>query len=260
MLRRALTALAMLLAAASAAGCAALPLGSSADAAEALSVLRQADEASKNVQSMTFYMTMKGDAASRSFTIDMFGGGYVKGERAGDMAFRMATNDPASPLGDFQVVVRDGIGYAAFGGSWHRLRALAFNPDQIRQLESQLGALDIVKHVKDVKVESDTFFLGEPVTKISATIDARQLLTSLFGQLGSALGQSGSSTFQVPDEVVNGLGDVRVAIYVSDRTKLFRAVHEDFSMTLQGQTAHFALDMSVVGINEPVDIPTPAVA
>jgi hypothetical protein len=262
MIRRALIATVALLAAVTASGCAALPIGSSGEAADAASILQRADEASKNIDSLSFFMTMKGDVASQNFTILVHGGAYVKGDQAGDIAMRMTMLGAGLPSGsgDMQVVVRNGVGYLELGGTWQRIPGLTLSPDQLSQSQDALGALAIVKYVKDVHVESNTLFLGEPVTKIAAKIDAKNLLKSMLGDLNDSLGQAGAGSASQFDDVLNGLGDVRVVIYVSDTTNLVRAVHEDLDMKVDGQTAHMDLDMSVVGVNEPVDVPTPAVA
>jgi len=253
MLRRSLIAAVSVVLALTAAGCAGLPIGSSGDAAEAVSILQRAEDASNKLDSMSFFMTMNMDAGGQTFAATMHGGGYLKGDQAGDMAFQMNMSGAGVPSTDAQFVLRGGQMYFELGGSWQRLPG-TLNLDQLQS--QQLGALDIVKYVKDVHVEEHTSFLGEPVTKIAATIDGKQLLNSVLGQMNSSLGTSGG--LQIPNTAFD-VGDVRVVIYVSETTQLMRALHEDMTVTVQGQKAHIVLDMSVVGVNQPVDIPAPTV-
>ena len=252
MLRRSLIAAVSVVLALTAAGCAGLPIGSSGDAAEAVSILQRAEDASNKLDSMSFFMTMNMDAAGQTFSATMHGGAYLKGDQAGNMALQMNMNGPGLPNTDAQVVLRDGQLYLETGGSWQRYPG-ALNLDQFQA--KQLSGLDIAKYVKDVHVEDHTQFVGEPVTKIAATIDGKQLLSQVLGQVSNSLGQSG---VQLPSDSFD-IGDVRIVIYVSETTQLVRAVHEDMTITVQGQKAHMALDLSVVGVNQPVDIPAPAV-
>jgi len=257
MLRRVLIATVVLALALGASGCAGLPLNSSGDAAEAAALLKDAQEASSNLNSVGFFMTMNVDAAGQNFTMTMHGGAYLKGDQAGDMALQMALNGAGVPANAMQMVLRDDRIYFELNGTWHQLPG-KLDLDQLEQADSQIGGLDLVNYVKDVHVESHTTFLGEPVTKIAATISGQDLLKAALGQINSSLGQAGDgSALQIPAGTFD-VGDVRIVLYISDETHLMRAAHEDLTITVQGQKAHIVLDMSVVDVNQPVDIPNPS--
>ena len=53
---------------------------------------------------------------------------------------------------------------------------------------------------------------------------------------------------------------MRAAIYVSDVTNLVRASHMEFAIEVEGQKATFDVDLSIDSVNEPIEIPEPAVA
>lgn len=238
-----------------AAGCAAGP-----DGPEAQRLLQEATEAQEQIESLTFTMNMVAEAQGQSFTMKMDGGGYLKGEREGDIVMRGSMAMPDFPGMSFQVVSLDGRFYVNFDGTWQEVPGGASN-EQAAQLEAQLAGFDFTKYVKNVKVEKGTVFLGEPVTKIVGTIDTQGLLGGIFGQLGAAtqgLG-GGLGAFTPPEEALRALGDVRVVLYISDTTHLVKAMRMEFTVDVEGETGTFTVDYALRSVNEPVEIPKPAV-
>lgn len=262
MFRRLVTLLAALALLVSAAGCAALAEGG--DAAEAASILERATKAQESIESLTFAMTMTGEAAGQSFSMQVDGGGYVKGEHEGDMVMRMSMTGGGIPAMRFQMVSLDDRAYMNLDGTWQEIPGGLAGAGGLsdEQLEEQLKGFDISRYVSDVEVEKDTTFLGEPVTKIVGTIAIEDLMSGVFGQLGSTSGGLGglggfSDPSQLLDEV--DIEDVRAVIYVSNVTNLVRAAHMEFAMEVEGEKATFDIDMSIDSVNEPVEIPEPAV-
>ena len=241
MARRLLILLASLLLAAGAAGCAAVE----GDAQEALEILERAEQAQQDVESMTFGMRMRGEAAGQTFTIRVDGGGYVKGEDAGDLEMRMIMEGPGIPPTTMQMVALDGELYANLDGTWQEipggLATMGIDAGDASALEEQFAGMQIAHYVRNVEVESGTSFLGEPVTKIVGTIATEDLLSAVMGGISSAggIGASGLGAGLDPSQLLQGvdLDDIRAVLYVSDFTSLIRAA-----------------------VNEPVDIPQPAVA
>ncbi|MCI0636704.1 MAG: hypothetical protein L0206_22720, partial [Actinobacteria bacterium] len=122
------------------------------------------------------------------------------------------------------------------------------------QLESQLAAFDLTQHVRDVSIDDTTVFLGEPVTKIVGVIDTAGLMNALSGQLGGLSDFGGAG---LPTDFIDGLGDTRIVVYISDETHYVRAAHMSFSLEQQGQTMTMDIDYSLQGVNEPIEIPEP---
>jgi len=235
------------------AGCAAGQEG-----AEAEELLRQANEAQAEVGSMTFSMNVVGAAAGESFTMQMNGGAYLKGEKQGDMVVHASMTAPNSPAMSFQLVSRNGAMYVQANGTWQKLPA-GMAEAQTEQLEQQLAGFDVTKYVTDVAVEEGTTFLGEPVTKIGGTIDTKGLLDDLFGQLGAA-GVPGGLGATPTQQALDALGPVRAVLYISDVTHLVKAVRLSFEVEAEGQTGTFEVNYALRSVNEPVEIPKPAVA
>jgi hypothetical protein len=262
MTRRLLTFAAFLALAVGAGGCAA----AGGDAGEALEILERAEQAEANVESITFGMNMKGEAAGQSFTMRVDGAGYVRGENEGDMVMTMAIEGPGVPPTTMQMVALDERLYANLGGSWQEIPgglAGAPNAGDATALEQQFAGLDIAEYVEDVRVERGTTFLGEPVTKIVGTIATEDLMRSVLGQLGSAGGGApGLAGLASAEQLLDGVNvdDIRAVLYVSDVTDLVRAAHMEFAIDAAGQSMTFDIDMSIRSVNEPVEIPQPALA
>jgi hypothetical protein len=260
MLRRLVTLLAAFALLASVGGCAALDEG--ADGLEAASILDRATKAQESIESMSFAMTMKGEAAGQTFSMQVDGGGYVKGEREGDMVVRASMAGAGLPAMKFQMVSLDGRGFMNQGGEWQEIPGFATDDATQAQLEQQLQGFDFAEYVSDIEVEKGTTFLGEPVTKIVGTIAIEDLMGGVFDQLGSSTGSLGglgglSDPSQLFSQV--DMDDVRVAIYVSDVTNLVRAAHMEFAMEVEGQKATFDVDFSIDSVNEEIEIPEPAI-
>ena len=191
--------------------------------------------------------------------MQMSGGGYLKGEKEGDMVVRAAMAVPNMPATIQASSLRKGATYASiWNGTWQKIPG-GMGETQTEQLEQQLAGFDFTKYVTDVAVEEGTTFLGEPVTKIDGTIDTKGLIGGLFGQLGATGGQNGVG-ITPPQEALDALGPVRAVLYISDVTHLVKAVRLAFDVDFQGETGTFEVNYALRSVNEPVDIPKPAVA
>lgn len=240
------------------AGCAA-----GKDGAEAQELLQKATEAQEQIESMTFSINIVGEAAGEAFTMQMSGGGYLKGEQQGDMVVRASLTAPSLPATTLQLISREGTLYMNFDGSWQQIPggASGAQAEQLeQQLTEQLSGFDFAKYVTNVSVEKGTTFLGEPVTKVVGTIDTQGLLGGIFDQLGSAAGGlTGGLGVAPPQDALDGLGDIRAVLYVSDSSNLVRAARMDFAVDAEGETASFEVNYALRSVNEPVEIPKPAV-
>lgn len=247
-MRRVLLAIVALAIALAGAGCATV------DGQRAGEVLQQAEAAQAELESMTFRMRMTGEMAGQTFTMTMDGGGYLKGEQAGDMVMQGVLSGEGIPATSYSMIMRNNRAYASFGGVWSEVPVPA-GIEADSQLESQLAAFDFTKYVSDVSIDDTTVFLGEPVTKIVGVIDTEGFLSALSGQLGglSSLGTG------IPEGITDGFGDTRIVVYISDETHYVRAAHMSFSLEEQGQTMTMDLDYSLQGVNEPIEIPEPDV-
>jgi hypothetical protein len=253
MMRRTLTLLAMVGLLASA-GCAAGP-----DGPEAKRILDQVTEASKNVESMSYSMKISGEAAGQTFSMTIDGAGYTTGEDAGDMVMNMAVEAPGVPLMQTSILARDGQLFVNAGGTWESVPG-GLTAEQLGELEGQLDGLDFASFVRDVKVEKDLIFLGEPVTKVAGTLDVVAMMGSVAGQIGDTSGLGSlTSGLAGAEQTLGALSDARAVLYVSDITHLVKAMHVEFEIEEQGQTGTFAIDYALRSVDEPVTLPEPAI-
>lgn len=210
---------------------------------------------------MTFAVRIWAEKDGQGISMTLEGGGYLEGERADDMVMTGTMELAGAGSQTFGFVQREGRAYVSVNGLWQELPPAALGPEQGARLEDELAGLDFTRFVTDVQVTSGATFLGEPVTKIVGTIDTQGLLGGIFGQLGAAtqgLG-GGLGAFTPPEEALRALGDVRVVLYISDTTHLVKAMRMEFTVDVEGETGTFTVDYALRSVNEPVEIPKPAV-
>jgi hypothetical protein len=272
MMRRILTLLVAGALAAGAAGCAGLP-GSGDDSAEAASLLQQASTAMNDLKTAAFTLQVTGTAEGQTFGFTMNGRANLKGENQGDFELHGSMNLPMMPATNFDIVAVDGslwmrmpgqgwqqapagLGGAALGQQLGQQLGGEGQSELQKQIQQKLANLDLTKFIKDVHVDKQTVFLGEPVTKISGTLDTRGLLSSVLGQLGPTSSELGGGISA--DQVLGALGDTHASLYISDTLHYLRAAHASLEIHAQGQKATIDLDFSIHDVNEPVEIKSPA--
>ncbi|MCC6224015.1 MAG: hypothetical protein IT201_11070 [Thermoleophilia bacterium] len=256
MIRRALSAIVAAALALTAAGCASLPIvGEEDTSAEALALLERAGAAMDEVESMAFTVRIAGDMDGQRLALHLAGGGYLTGERAGEMTFTLSADAPGLglPATAIRAVIAGDRVAIDTGSGWEVMPVGTVTPGQLELLESGFGQLDLARYLSDLAVERSTTFLGEPVTKIGATVGLRDLLGELLGQAGDSLGALGIPG--LPEDALDALGDLRVVVYVSDTTGLVKAVHESLELAQDGHTLALDVDLVVDAVNAPVEIP-----
>jgi hypothetical protein len=176
-----------------------------------------------------------------SFTFTMTGAGRQSGTPAAVVTMN-AEGIPGFPM---SVVTRGDVVWTKMGGGgWVRTTAPA---GQVSGLEQ----FDFTPYVKDVDVEDGQQVAGEPAVKISGELDTSAMVQGMLGQFGPLLGGGDMS------QVLDGLGDTRVVIYVSERTRLPLHTLVDMTIEAGGQTADMHLDFTITGVDQPVKIPQP---
>jgi hypothetical protein len=223
-----------------AAAVAVAPACSGADAQEAQQLLAQSDAALANVESATFTarMTMTGGPAD--LTLTMTGGGYAKGKRSGD--FYLLGTAENFPFRDLVMVKRSGRVSMSINGS-----VVGQVPLPSTGEDNPLHVVDISPYVKDVRVEHGKLIDGEPMTKLSGTIDTAALV---HGALGDLTGAGGNGL-----DLSNALGDTRVVLYLSDATHLPMRGLVDVAMKVSGQKIEMHLDFAYTSYNEKLEFP-----
>ena len=92
---------------------------------------------------------------------------------------------------------------------------------------------------------------GEPTVKLTGVLDTSAMVEGMLGQFGPLVGGGDMS------QMLDGLGDTRVVLYVSERSHLPLHTLVDMTIEAGGQSAVMHLDFTITGVNEPVKIPQP---
>src|SRR5215211_925474 len=168
-MRRALaTALACLAVSVVASGC----VGPEGRRAEAL--LEQAAAAQEHVVSESFVLRAGADFDGRAATIEMQGGGYLKGARAGDFYATM-NGSGVSELGALDMAMSrtgDAVTVRAAG------RTVPMSaPAAEKEYGSPTDLLDLARYVKSVSVGEGSLE-GRPADRIVGTLDTQAMLES----------------------------------------------------------------------------------
>jgi hypothetical protein len=215
---------------------------SGADAGRAQLLLRQAQDAQKSVSSESFNAHLTVAANGQNVEIALSGGGYLKGNRAGDMIMDVKVSAPiALPYDTIRVAKVGRSAWMEMNGKRTDLPASAGTTTR----SATLGALDFTRYVKNVKVQGGQLLGGKPVTKIVGILDTTSLLKGI-AKLGSIAGGS-----PVPN-VEGKVGDTRVVIFVDDATHLLVAALADLAFKGATGDVKLHLDLAISSVDRPV--------
>jgi hypothetical protein len=211
---------------------------SGADATEAQALLAQSDASFAQVRSATFtaHLTMTGGPQELAMT--MTGGGYVRGKRAGD--FYLIATAENLPFGELAVTSKSGRVSMTLDGS-----PIASVPAPPAQDQNPLAVAEFSQYVKDVNVEHGKLIGGQPMAKISGTLDTAGLAKGLLGDV------AGGSGLDLSDS----LDDTRVVLYLSETTQLPLRCLIDMGLDVAGQKVEMHLDFAYTSYNERVEFP-----
>jgi hypothetical protein len=200
---------------------------SGAAATEAQGLLAQSDAAFAKVKSTTFLARLT-----------MTGGGYVRGKRAGD--FYVVATAENLPFGELAVTSKSGHVSMTLDGS-----PIASVPAPSTQDQNPLAVAEFSKYVKDVKVEHGKLIGGQPMAKISGTIDTAGLA---HGLLGDVAGGSGL-------DLADSLDDTHVVLYISEATQLPMRCLIDMGLDVADQKVELYLDFAYTSYNKRIEFP-----
>ena len=235
-MRRALAALLLLATAALLAGCA------GPDGVKAETLLAQADAAQKALGSEQFSMRMDMSVDNESVTMQMAGGGYLKGAQAGDVYMVLNGQGPDGKPIDASVVKRGDLVTVTADGQTQTMSAAQAEQQFGGRLQSLAnGGFDFARYVKSVKVTDATLPNGDPADQIVGILDTQGAANSL-GQ-GLGLGSLGH------------LDDTRAVLTISRKTHLVTTALIDMSMELLGKKMTISLTYGLTGANVPITFP-----
>jgi hypothetical protein len=212
-----------------------------ADGQRAQELLTQSNQAMAQVDTFRFAGRMTMEMPTGSFTFTMTGAGRQTGTPAAIVTMN-ADGVPGFPI---SVVTRGDVVWTKMaGGAWVRSTAPAGQATGLDQF-------DFTPYVKDVDVEDGQQVAGEPAVKLTGVLDTSAMVEGMLGQFGPLLGGGDMS------QVLDGLGDTRVVLYVSERNYLPLHTLVDMTIEAGGQSADMHLDFTITGVNQPVKIPQP---
>ena len=224
---------------------------SGADALQAEQLLQAANRAQSSISSETFSAHLSIEAKGQQMSLVLSGGGYAKGPRAGDMVMEMKISAPslgaALPFDSIEIAKVGSSAWMTMGGKRVDLPAGSI-ASATGGNSDPLGAFDITKYVKDVRVDGGQILDGKSVTKITGVLDTASLVQRL-ASLGGASAAAGLPSLD------GHVSDTRVVVYVDDQTHLLVAALADFSLHAGGETVTMHLDVAVTGVNQPVALP-----
>ncbi len=102
---------------------------------------------------------------------------------------------------------------------------------------------DVLPYVKDVDVTEGLSVDGEPAIRIAGILDAESFRAGF--------------TSALPGGVEASFSDTRVVLYLSEASRLPLRMLLDQSVEVEGEQLTLSMDLGLVGVNEPVEIPSP---
>lgn len=221
---------------------------SGADAKRAKELLGQANAAQAKVVSASYDVRVVVSAESQRYTMLMNGGGYVKGPRAGDQFLTMRGEGLPVAM-NFQLVSTGGRAVVSING---RTQSFPMPRESARSQDWTAIVGDLTKHVKSVDVRENSVVAGKRGTTVAGVIDTAGLARAAAGM--SMLSQStGAGAL---DEMTKHVGDMRVVLFIADRTRLIQSAAITLELKGSGQKAKVEMLYSLRGVNRPVAFPT----
>ena len=225
-----------------------------ADAKRAQELLRQAEQAQQEVESMSFRMNIWTSGDGPRLSAHLSGGAYARGKRAGDVVLDLDVQGGPAPM-TMRIVQRDGAMFVNPGSGWTPVPSAAGASALGGGAESAFANFDFSRYVKDVTVEEGQILGGKAVAKIVGVVDTGALIGDLLGGLGGLAELSGA---EIPDDLSDSFGDTRAVLYVSEASHLVVGALVDLAFEHEGEKTELHVAFNVTGVDEPVKIPDPS--
>jgi hypothetical protein len=226
---------------------------SGADAQRAKELLAEANAAQAKVVSASYDVRVVVSAGDQQYTMSMNGGGYFKGPRAGDQFMSLRGAGLLGPL-SFELVSRGGRAVVRANG---RTQSFPMPTGGTGSQTANWTAIvaELARFVKSVDVRENSVVAGRRGTTVTGVIDTAGLVKAAAGlNIFSKAAGAGTAAF---DEMAKTLGDTRVVLFISDRTKLIRSAAITLELKGAGQGAKVQVYYNLRGVNRPVAIPSP---
>jgi hypothetical protein len=207
-----------------------------AEGRQAQELLDEAEQAFAELDTYTLGGTMTMTAPVGEVAVRMR---VTVDQDAGAMLMTMEADDLPGFPGMSMVARPDGF-WMKTGGGWEPMPVppgAAVGAEQF----------DILPYVKDVDVEEGRSVGGERAVKITGVLDPGSFEAGFMTGLPDGL------------DVDASFSDTRVVVFLSEATKLPLRMLIDQSLEVEAQELSLSMDLALVGVNEPVEIPNPGV-
>jgi hypothetical protein len=216
--------------------------------ARAQQLLTRAEAAQARLTSATYEARIDVSMEGQQFSLVTHGGAYLKGRRAGDQILSMrAEAIPGAGSFDARVLIRGRQASMRVDGKRYSM-PLPASTKQPFDWSSTM--VDLTRYVKRVKVHEDRVVNGEHGATVTGVIDTAGLLKAV-SRLDAFEQVAGSAGPQF-DKFADHLSDVRVALFVAERTGLIRSAVLNLGLDADGKKAELELRYRLDSTNRAI--------
>jgi hypothetical protein len=211
-------------------------------------LLKRAEVAQARLTSATYEARLNVSSEGRRFSLVMNGGAYLKGRRAGDQVLSMrADGIPGAGSFDARMLIRGRQASMSMNGQRFSMPLTASTK---QQFDWSSTMVDLTRYVKQVKVREGRVVNGEHGATITGVIDTAGLLKAV-AKLDGFTQVAGASAPKF-DAFTDHLSDVRVALFVAERTGLIRSAVVTLALEAEGKKAELELTYRLDSTNRAV--------
>jgi hypothetical protein len=218
--------------------------------ARAQQLLTRAEAAQARLTSATYEARMSVSMDGHRFSLVMNGGAYLKGRRAGDQILSMrADGIPGAGSFDVRMLIRGRQASINMNG---RRYSMPLSASTKQQFDWSSTMVDLAGYVKEVKVREGRVVNGERGATITGVINTAGLLEAVtkleaFKQVAGPAAPDAAF-----DELADHLSDVRVALFVAQRTGLIRSAVLNLGIEADGNNAELQLTYRLASTNRAI--------
>jgi hypothetical protein len=211
-------------------------------------LLKRAEVAQARLKSATYEARMNVSFEGQRFSLVMNGGAYLKGRRAGDQLLTLrADGIPGAGSFDMRMLIRGRQASMSMGGRQYSMPLTAATK---KQFDWSSTLTDLTRYVKQVKVHEGRVVNGERGATITGVIDTAGLLTGLSGL--DAFKQVAGPAAPDFGDFAKHLSDVRVALFVAQRSGLIRSAVISLGIEADGKKAQLDLTYRLGSVNRAI--------
>lgn len=211
-------------------------------------LLTRAQTAQARLTSATYEARLNVSMDGQKFSLVIYGGAYLKGRRAGDQILSLrAEGVPGTGSFDARMLIRGRRASMTMNGQRFSMPLTASTKQQFDWSSTMVG---LTRYVKRVKVLEGRVVNSEPGATITGVIDTAGLLKA-FMKLDSLKRFAGPSAPKV-DGLADHLGDVRVALFVAQRSGLIRSAVVNLGIDADGKKAELELTYRLASTNREI--------